>query len=487
MPQKRKRFQLQSSTACVFCGKDENNEFLYGKFFHTKSLSAHQNCLFFASGLCQSGRNESVGILGFLISDIEKEVMRGKKLKCFHCKLSGATVGCCKGSCRRTFHYPCSVKSHSLNQFFDKFLSYCELHRPWQEAIETPEEEFYCRICYLPLSEKDTKNCLYTSCCNHNWYHHACLQKYALSAGRYFFKCPLCNNSSDFLKEVEFYGICIPEKDASWELEENAYQDLLYRPECSADNCYCANGRKYNGKSSWVLLTCFCCGSVARHRHCANLKNNEATWKCEDCKVLEDEIRKKKLNPQSTAESAECNKQDSQTEKTQILENSNPQSTAEKEECNRQDSQTEKTQILENSNPQSTAERAECNRQDSQTEKTQILKLLLAVSEPSCSYVSSNSAVASFKNNAEVTENAVLQQSIASSSEIKVTSAKIVIKKRESEKTSIQVLKRKIKQELNSDCKKPCLIDNILNQIKEKIPQTIQLLFCLSVLGKQII
>ncbi|GFR26450.1 hypothetical protein TNCT_678442 [Trichonephila clavata] len=415
MPQRKKRLQLQSASACVFCGKDEDNEFLYGNFFHTESLSAHQNCLFFASGLCQSGRNESEGILGFLISDIEKEVMRGKKLKCFHCKQSGATVGCCKSICRRTFHYPCGVKNHSLHQFFDKFSSYCELHRPRQKAIETPEEEFYCRICYLPLSEKDAKNCLYTSCCNHNWYHHACLQKYALSAGRYFFKCPLCNNSSDFLREVEFYGICIPEKDASWELEENAFQDLLYRPECGAKNCYCANGRKYNGKSSWVLLTCLCCGSVARHRHCANLKNNEATWKCEDCEVLEDQIQKKKSNPQSTAEIAECSKQESQTENTQILE------------------------------------------------------LALAVSEPSCSYVSSNSAISSFKNNTEVTENAVLRQSIASPCEIKVESAGNFIKKNETEKiSSSKELKRKFKQELNSDCKKACLINNILNQIKRE-------------------
>ncbi|GBL90491.1 G2/M phase-specific E3 ubiquitin-protein ligase [Araneus ventricosus] len=121
MPHKRIPFQLESPTACVFCGRDENNEFLYGKFFHRKTLSVHQNCLFFASGLSQRGRKESEGILGFFISDIQKEVLRGKKLACFHCKRKGATIGCCKAVCRRTFHFPCGIQNQTLHQFFGSF------------------------------------------------------------------------------------------------------------------------------------------------------------------------------------------------------------------------------------------------------------------------------------------------------------------------------------------------------------------------------
>ncbi|GFT90151.1 hypothetical protein NPIL_401591 [Nephila pilipes] len=362
-----------------------------------------------------------------------EEVIRGKKLKCFHCKQNGATVGCSKAICRRTFHYPCGIKNHTLHQFFGTFPSYCALHKPQQKAIETPKEEFYCHICYLPLSEKDEKNCLYTSCCNHNWYHSACLQTYALSAGRYFFKCPLCNNSTDFISQVEFYGICVPEKDASWELEENAYQDLLYRPECGADNCYCADGRKYNGKSSWALLSCLCCGSVARHRCCANLKNSETAWKCEDCKVLEDKILKKKLNPQSSTEIVECSKQDSSNEKMPIFEI------------------------------------AQCSKQES-SEEIPILEISLAVSRPSCSYASSNSVISTSTNNCnKVTNNAFLQ-SIEPQCEIKVTSVENFLKSKTEKTSNSESLKRKVKEELNINSKKTCLTGNILNQLKKDNP-----------------
>ncbi|XP_055929883.1 PHD finger protein 7-like [Argiope bruennichi] len=305
MPQKKKCFQLESPTACVFCGKDEDNEFLFGKFFRRKTLSVHQNCMFFASGLSQRGKKESEGILGFLISDIQKEVLRGKKLNCFHCKRKGATVGCCKSICRRTFHFPCGLKNQSLHQFFGSFSSFCQLHRPVQKPIKIPEEELYCHICFLSLPEKDLNSCLYSTCCNRNFFHRTCLQKYALSAGRYFFKCPLCNNSSDFMNEMEFYGICVPEKDASWELEENAYEDLLYRPECGAADCLFIGGKKYNGKSAEVLLSCSNCGADARHRSCANLDDDETTWTCNECKTLEDQILKKRMNLQNASEITE--------------------------------------------------------------------------------------------------------------------------------------------------------------------------------------
>ncbi|GBL90489.1 G2/M phase-specific E3 ubiquitin-protein ligase [Araneus ventricosus] len=107
------------------------------------------------------------------------------------------------------------------------------------------------------------------------------------------------------MKEMEFYGICVPEKDASWELEENAYQDLLYRPECGADDCHCADGRKYNGESAWVLLPCCNCGADARHQSCADLEAGETTWTCNECKILEDLILKKRMIPQVATEVTE--------------------------------------------------------------------------------------------------------------------------------------------------------------------------------------
>ncbi|XP_035208016.1 uncharacterized protein LOC118182739 isoform X2 [Stegodyphus dumicola] len=95
---------------------------------------------------------------------------------------------------------------------------------------------------------------------------------------------------------MQVHGICIPEKDASWELETNAFGELLHRPECGAVTCHCTRGRKYSGKkySSWDLVSCSDCGSTARHKYCENLKRSETSWLCNECRVFEDEIKKKK-------------------------------------------------------------------------------------------------------------------------------------------------------------------------------------------------
>ena len=53
-------------------------------------------------------------------------------------------------------------------------------------------------------------------------------------------------------------GIHIPEKDASWELEENAYQDLLQHYErCDVRRCRCKEGREYNAPDRYFWkLSC---------------------------------------------------------------------------------------------------------------------------------------------------------------------------------------------------------------------------------------
>ncbi|KFM79563.1 G2/M phase-specific E3 ubiquitin-protein ligase, partial [Stegodyphus mimosarum] len=95
---------------------------------------------------------------------------------------------------------------------------------------------------------------------------------------------------------MQVHGICIPEKDASWELETNAFGELLHRPECGAVTCHCIHGRKYSGKkySAWDLVSCSDCGSTARHKYCENLRGTESSWLCNECEVFEDEIKKKK-------------------------------------------------------------------------------------------------------------------------------------------------------------------------------------------------
>ncbi|GIY20625.1 hypothetical protein CDAR_555061 [Caerostris darwini] len=289
MSSKKKNFLLKSEKVCVFCYKDTN---LCRELIHRKNFSVHHDCLFFASGLSQRGKRDNDGVLGFLLTDISKEVQRGQKLKCFYCKKSGATVGCSKSFCRRTYHLPCGIKNGSLQQSYQSFKSYCKSHRPHQKPIQTPMDKRICLICISELSRRDFEDCLYSPCCR-NWFHRACLGAYAFNAGLHFLKCPLCNNVHNFMEEMQFHGIYIPEKDASWELETNAYQELAYRPPCKAAVCICPHGPKHSGKGAWVLIFCSNCGSDARHKDCENLESTVTTWLCKECGDFEVERTKK--------------------------------------------------------------------------------------------------------------------------------------------------------------------------------------------------
>ncbi|GIY16709.1 hypothetical protein CEXT_393531, partial [Caerostris extrusa] len=311
MSSKKKRFLLKSEGVCIFCDKDS---MLCGKLIDRKNFSVHHDCLFFSSGLSQRGKRNKDGVLGFLLTDISKEVQRGQKLKCFYCKKTGATVGCCNSFCRKSYHLPCGLKNDSLQQSYHSFKSYCKSHKPLQEAIATPVDQSMCHICMSELSRRDFENCLHSPCCK-NWFHRACLGAYAFNAGLHFLKCPLCNNVTNFIEEMRYHGICIPEKDASWELEPNAYQELTYRPPCRSIKCLCPHGAKHSGKRqlmakftlllnlliryggwiyAWVLLVCSNCGSDACHKDCEGLSSTVTTWLCEVCTGFEEQ---KKQNP----------------------------------------------------------------------------------------------------------------------------------------------------------------------------------------------
>lgn len=63
------------------------------------------------------------------------------------------------------------------------------------------------------------------------------VQRQALSAG-YFFKYPLCNNSNVFWEAMSEFGIYIPDQDVSWEIEPDAFQELLHQHNrCDAKHC----------------------------------------------------------------------------------------------------------------------------------------------------------------------------------------------------------------------------------------------------------
>lgn len=239
----------KAKTVCNFCHRNEDNELQFGKFYAQEGIAAHYYCLLFSSGLEQKGSDEE-GIMGFLKQDVLKEVRRGTKLACSKCRSNGATVGCCNKACKKTYHFPCGADSRMLNQYFGTFNSFCIKHQPLQNVTVTCDlnSKATCTICHEDVTANPSFDVLWAPCCKkQSWFHRLCMQKLALSAG-YFFKCPICSNNSTFCKEMKRCGIYVPEQDASWELEPNAFQDLVQRHnKCDHVNCICPKGKTHVG------------------------------------------------------------------------------------------------------------------------------------------------------------------------------------------------------------------------------------------------
>uniref|UniRef100_A0A8C6QJ68 G2/M-phase specific E3 ubiquitin ligase n=1 Tax=Nannospalax galili TaxID=1026970 RepID=A0A8C6QJ68_NANGA len=289
--------------ACVFCRKNDDCPNKYGEMKTNQkwNLSVHYYCLLLSSGIWQRGKEEE-GVYGFLVEDIRKEVNRASKLKCAVCKKSGASIGCVAPRCKRSYHFPCGLQKECIFQFTENFASFCWKHRPVQAITSNNyRESLPCTICLEFIEPIPTYNILRSPCCKNAWFHRDCLQVQAINAGVFFFRCTICNNIDIFQKEMLRMGIHIPEKDASWELEENAYQELLQSYEhCDVRRCHCKEGRDYNEPNSkWELKRCECCGSSGTHLACSSLQSWEQNWECLECRsiVYSPDFRKAPKHP----------------------------------------------------------------------------------------------------------------------------------------------------------------------------------------------
>lgn len=296
--------------SCLFCEVSDDDEEIFGRMVRKCGITVHYFCMLFSSGLSQRGKTEEDGIYGFLPSDIGKEKTRGARLKCTFCRKNGATIGCVVKNCRKVFHFGCGQKAGALNQYFDSYRSFCTSHRPRQTCPVSDRLSFYgtansmCVICMSAVEARASNDTLRAPCCKNTWFHRKCIQRQALAAGLYFFKCPLCCNKEIFQAEMLQVGIYIPEQDAAWEMEPHAYQELLepYN-HCDMDACLCPRGRKYNrDDSKWEIVVCHWCGSQGSHIGCFSRKNTPTSssgsrrvrWSCQSCALIDDELRKER-------------------------------------------------------------------------------------------------------------------------------------------------------------------------------------------------
>ncbi|CAL8283206.1 unnamed protein product [Lota lota] len=276
---------------CVLCRLNDDTPDQFGEkvYVEKEKLTIHYLCLLTASGVYQRGQEDD-GVFGFLVDDIIKETRRCSRLTCGVCKKKGAAVGCCVASCKKKVHFPCGP-NHFIFQFSGQFMSYCIEHSPKQSLggmeMSLP---LSCSVCLDLLHPLLGYSILKCPACHHSWFHRACIQRQAVSAGLHFFRCTLCNNKERFQKEMLTMGIYIPERDASWELESNAFEELLQVYEnCDAPDCCCRHGRSYSAKTGWFeIVRCRLCGSRGTHRRCSGLDHDSSDWACLDCTLPED-------------------------------------------------------------------------------------------------------------------------------------------------------------------------------------------------------
>ena len=117
---KRPRANSVGKNVCNLCQLEKIPDFEdHQPLIEFQNLKAHYFCLLFSSGLGQSG-TETEGLHGFMPADVRRELKRGARLKCVYCKLKGATVGCAKQECKKSYHLPCGMKHGSMQEFFDQ-------------------------------------------------------------------------------------------------------------------------------------------------------------------------------------------------------------------------------------------------------------------------------------------------------------------------------------------------------------------------------
>ncbi|TDG41850.1 hypothetical protein AWZ03_011740 [Drosophila navojoa] len=288
---------------CDICNRNNANEeeddaLLYGEWMVKQNVTVHYYCLLLSSNLPQRG-GDSSGILGFLLRDIRQEAAAAQKRKCAFCREKGASVICFK--CRIVFHMSCGLENRCVYQFCDDFRSYCEKCAPLddykRQLLADPPKSALCDICFRAISPFMLHNVTYGDCCRKGFAHRTCMRRYALASG-YYLRCLWCR-SKTFHDSIRLQSVFVPDRDATWERQPNAYSELHNRRmRCEQAICLCPKGRDFN-RYSWNIQPCILCAAVGTHYKCyvgtmrlsrasANEPNN---FKCKMCAEVEAKLQ----------------------------------------------------------------------------------------------------------------------------------------------------------------------------------------------------
>lgn len=132
--------------------------------------------------------------------------------KCHYCKKMGASIGCCKKFCRRSFHLPCAIANDCQFQFVDTYKSFCHSHNNIETPQQIHENDQLCSICWKEMGEYHETRSIQTSCCkNELWSHKRCFLKATQTTG-FDSNCASCGDIDEFQNEITRKGIFIPNR-----------------------------------------------------------------------------------------------------------------------------------------------------------------------------------------------------------------------------------------------------------------------------------
>ncbi|XP_068456995.1 G2/M phase-specific E3 ubiquitin-protein ligase isoform X2 [Clinocottus analis] len=300
---KTMRSQVADEECCALCRLSEDDPALFGEKITLKEhkMSVHYFCLLMSCGVYQRGE-EHEGVFGFLVEDIKQEIRRSARL-CVSCAAGVLRLqeeGCERRLLREQLQEDGSLPLRQEAQLRLSVRGTLPVVLPGPQSLPVPggsgpqpapvllrvsgpagarPELLRPQVPVLPHQLVPPGLCA-----------GAAERRQAHSSGLFFFRCTLCSNKERFQEEMLRMGICIPERDASWELEANAYSELLeVYTRCDALACLSSDGRSHAAKTGWFqLLRCRLCGSRGTHRKCSGLKLDSRDWTCSDCSPAAD-------------------------------------------------------------------------------------------------------------------------------------------------------------------------------------------------------
>ncbi|XP_021236899.1 serine/arginine repetitive matrix protein 2-like [Numida meleagris] len=283
MSKRKQKTSNLEEEVCMLCRRADVHPDICGPTLSKSGICVHKFCLFFANGLYEQSTLTRVA-LEFPLDVIRSAIEEAEQKHCFVCGERGASICCAETACERSFHLPCAMDGECIMRFFGQHRSYCCEHRPEQVVGEEPEQDTKCIICLEPVGDKKSYHTMVCPVCTQAWFHRSCIQGQAINAGILRFRCPVCRDRTEFVTEMQLFGIQIPARRPTWE-DQESYAVLHERhSRCDVSECLYTEGREQaEEEGPWQLLLCISCAGQGTHRHCSSLSDSTTTWECDIC------------------------------------------------------------------------------------------------------------------------------------------------------------------------------------------------------------